>query len=136
MTEGQRGMKNPKGLNERTHDAWNRNAAFWDQWMWDEGNDFQRQLVWEPTERMLDIQSGERVLDVACGNGNFSRRLAARGARVVGIDFAEAMIERARSYPEVDRGEIAYALLDVTNPEELATLSVALGSPTVPVDAH
>ena len=123
MTEGQRGMKNPKGLNERTHDAWNRNAAFWDQWMWDEGNDFQRQLVWEPTERMLDIQSGERVLDVACGNGNFSRRLAARGARVVGIDFAEAMIERARSYPEVDRGEIAYALLDVTNPEELATLS-------------
>jgi SAM-dependent methyltransferase len=33
------------------------------------------------------------------------------------------MIERARSYPEVDRGEIAYALLDVTHPEELATLA-------------
>lgn len=81
-------MEDPKGLNERTRDAWNRNAAFWDQWMGDEGNDFQRLLVWEPTERMLDIQSGERVLDVACGNGNFSRRLAARGARVVGIDFA------------------------------------------------
>ena len=48
--------------------------------MGDEGNDFQRLLVWEPTERMLDIRQGELVLDVASGNGNFSRRLAARGA--------------------------------------------------------
>ncbi len=91
--------------------------------MGDQGNDFQRLLVWEPTERMLDIQSGERVLAVARGNGNFSRGSAARGARVVGIEFAEAMIERARSYPEVARGEIAYALLDVIDPEEPATLS-------------
>ncbi len=121
MTE--REQEGTEGLNEQARSAWNRNAAFWDQWMGDEGNDFQRLLVWEPTERMLDIRHGERVLDVACGNGNFSRRLAARGARVVGIDFAEAMIERARSYPEVDRGEIAYALLEVTSPEEPATLS-------------
>ena len=88
--------------------------------MGEAGNDFQRLLVGELTERLLDIRSGERVLDVVCGNGNFARRLAARGARVTAFDFAEAMIERARSHPEPERGEIEYAVVDATDSAELA----------------
>ncbi len=42
----------------------------------------------------LDIQPGERVLDVATGTGIFARGAAARGARVLATDFAPGMIRR------------------------------------------
>ena len=42
------------------------------------------------------VRPGSRLLDVACGPGYVSEAAAARGARPVGLDVAEAMIERAR----------------------------------------
>ena len=39
---------------------------------------------------------GSRVLDLACGTGNYACRLAERGFRVVGVDSDPAMIERAK----------------------------------------
>ena len=43
---------------------------------------------------MLSISPGERVLDVACGPGNFTRdfALAAGDGLVVGIDSSETML--------------------------------------------
>ncbi len=42
------------------------------------------------------VTAGTRVLDVATGPGYVAGEAARRGARVVGIDFSPAMIERAR----------------------------------------
>jgi len=50
-------------------------------------------------ESLLDaagVRSDRRVLDVATGPGYIAERAAARGARVVGIDIAEGMLELAR----------------------------------------
>ncbi len=44
----------------------------------------------------LDLPSGARVLDVGCGVGRWSRRLAERGAEVTGIDLSPTMIREAR----------------------------------------
>ncbi len=38
---------------------------------------------------------GRRVLDLGCGKGRFARILAARGARVVGLDVSAAMLASA-----------------------------------------
>jgi SAM-dependent methyltransferase len=38
---------------------------------------------------------GRRVLDLGCGKGRFARTLAARGARVVGLDVSAAMLSAA-----------------------------------------
>jgi 2-polyprenyl-3-methyl-5-hydroxy-6-metoxy-1,4-benzoquinol methylase len=40
---------------------------------------------------------GTRLLDIACGPGLVAEAAAARGASVVGIDFAAAMVARVRA---------------------------------------
>jgi SAM-dependent methyltransferase len=43
----------------------------------------------------LEDVSGRAVLDICCGTGELSAALAGRGARITGIDFVPAMVERA-----------------------------------------
>jgi SAM-dependent methyltransferase len=107
-----------------SREVWDTNAEFWDDRM-GEGNDFHRVLVGPAAERLLAIQPGERVLDVACGNGQFSRRLAEFGADVVGGDFSPTMVEIARSKtaarPEI-AGHVGYRVLDATDEAQLLAL--------------
>jgi demethylmenaquinone methyltransferase/2-methoxy-6-polyprenyl-1,4-benzoquinol methylase len=42
------------------------------------------------------VSPGDRVLDAACGTGDLAIEAARAGARVVGLDFSAAMLERAR----------------------------------------
>ena len=52
--------------------AWEANAEFWDYSMGDNSNEFHRQTVRPKVSELLDIQPGDYVLDIACGNGNYS----------------------------------------------------------------
>lgn len=45
--------------------------------------------------RWLSVERGTRVLDVGCGIGRWSRRLARRGAEVTGVDLSPTMIDEA-----------------------------------------
>lgn len=62
-------------------------------------------LTVQSVEPMLDacgVQAGMQVLDLACGPGYLAAAAARRGARVIGVDFAEAMLRAARrSVPTV-----------------------------------
>lgn len=60
---------------------------------------------------VLPSVTGERVLDVACGQGRMSRYLNRLGADVTGVDISAAMLARARSAGPQD---IAYIHADVT----------------------
>jgi SAM-dependent methyltransferase len=45
---------------------------------------------------MLAPQSGELILDLGCGDGVLTERIAAAGARVIGLDASPEMVEAAR----------------------------------------
>jgi SAM-dependent methyltransferase len=52
----------------------------------------------ERLARMLALDADAPVcLDVACGTGNYTSALAARGARIIGIDISERMLSAARA---------------------------------------
>ena len=61
----------------------------------------------------LDPQPGQRVLDLATGTGAVAELAAAKGADVVGVDIAPALIEQAKERA-AERGlEIDYRVGDV-----------------------
>jgi 2-polyprenyl-3-methyl-5-hydroxy-6-metoxy-1,4-benzoquinol methylase len=108
--------------NTQAKDAWNRNAEFWNERM-AEGNDFFNVLLWPAVENLLKPQPGERILDVACGNGLTSRRLATAQARVIALDASAAMIAIAAGHP--GPSNIDYRVVDATDREALLDLGAA-----------
>jgi len=53
------------------------------------------EMLGAPVLELLAPRPGERILDLGCGDGALTERLAAAGARVVGIDAAPDMVGRA-----------------------------------------
>lgn len=100
--------------NDRNRRAWDANAAVWDTRMADAGNDFVNLLQWPVIEPLLGLQPGQRALDIACGNGLFSRRMARLGAEVTAFDFSAALLERARARTPDDL-PLRYLQLDATD---------------------
>lgn len=105
-----------------THDAWEANAELWDARMGDEGNDFFNLLCWPALASLLDVQPGQHILDIACGNGLTSRRLAALGARVTGFDFSANLIEKAKARSTNYQSRITYHVIDATHEQQLLSL--------------
>jgi len=100
--------------------AWDGLAAYWDEHV-EAGKTWQRHLIQPPVERLLRLEPGERILEIACGNGEFSRRMSELGGRVLATDFSEGMLERARSHG----GDVEYRHVDATQEHEL----IVLGEP-------
>lgn len=59
----------------------------------DTHSDAEAELIW----RLLDLQPGMQVLDLACGHGRIANRLAARGCLMTGLDATPLFLDHARS---------------------------------------
>lgn len=110
------------GYADEVRRLWNANAAWWDDQI-GEGNEFQDLLIEPASERLLAVRPGDAILDIACGAGRFTRRLADLGARVTAFDHSEAFIERARQRTP-DSASIEYRVCDAADRDAL----LAMGS--------
>ncbi len=82
---------------------WDRVAADWEIQVGEEG-DVNRRLSSDPVVwRFAGDIVGRDVLDAGCGTGYLSRKLAEKGAKVVGVDLSPKMVDLARAKaPEID----------------------------------
>lgn len=108
--------------NQFAKDAWEANAEVWDSRMGDQGNDFFNVLCWPVLASFLDVQPDSAILDIACGNGLTSRRLAALGARVTAFDFSTNLIEKAKIRSTEYATQISYHVIDATDKSQLLSL--------------
>lgn len=73
----------------------------WDNYLYEDKHAF----VWQHGEdllRLLNPKPGEFILDLGCGTGQLTKKIAIAGADVLGIDAASSMIEKAQAnYPHL-----------------------------------
>ena len=87
---------------------WDENAPDWVRGV-RAGYDVYRDYVNNPAFfEMLGDVKGLRVLDVGCGEGTNTRKLADLGASVVAVDVSEAMIAAAREHESAEPRDITY----------------------------
>jgi SAM-dependent methyltransferase len=60
----------------------------------------------------VDLRAGERVLDVACGNGNAALAAARRFCQVTGVDYVPALLDNARRRAEAEGLEATFQEAD------------------------
>ncbi len=70
------------------------------------------QIVGESLCEALDVRAGQRVLDVAAGNGNASLAAARRWCEVVSTDYVPELLERGRARAAADRLRVEFREAD------------------------
>ena len=70
------------------------------------------QIVGEQLCEAMDLRAGQRVLDVAAGNGNATLAAARRWCRVTSTDFVPALLERGKERAAAERLEVTFQQAD------------------------
>ena len=77
-------------------------------------------------EQRLNLASGARVLDLACGDGAHAALLAARGFEVVGIDTSLPLLARASAHAQSANQRVQFQQLDMRDLAENAAYDGAI----------
>lgn len=75
--------------------SWGKVAGWYDSLLSMEGT-YQKDVILPNLLRLMEIKKGEKVLDIACGQGFFSREIAKLGGTVTGADIAPELIKFAQ----------------------------------------
>jgi SAM-dependent methyltransferase len=113
---------NIDNLHRETQEAWEINAEVWDNRMGDEGNDFFNILCWPSLASLLDLKPDSHILDIACGNGLTTRKLAELGVKTTAFDFSSNLIEKAKVRLQDHASKIDFQVIDATNEKQLLAL--------------
>ena len=88
--------------------SWGSHAK-WYSGVVEEKGSYQKEVILPGVLRMLNLQKGESLLDIACGEGFFTREFNKLDANVLGIDAGSELIELAKKKSSPD---ILYRVAD------------------------
>lgn len=79
--------------------SWNQSAEWYNELI-EEAGSYQKEVILPNLKRLMAIKQGQKILDLGCGTGFFSRVFAKEGAEVTGVDNSQDMIVTAKSQGE------------------------------------
>ena len=75
--------------------SWNKVASWYDELLKNDDS-YQSKVILPNLLRVLDLKKGEKVYDLACGQGYFANVFAHVGADVIASDLSKKLIETAK----------------------------------------
>lgn len=109
-------------LQQQILEGWEKGADFFDERWGDLGDEFHHGVYAPAAERLLGLEHGARVLELACGNGGFARRLGRQGMRVLATDLSPKLIAHAERRTETIADQpvdVTYEVVDATAEREI-----------------
>src|SRR3989338_9547159 len=97
-------MEKPVKRQKATPTSWGKVAEWYDETVEQRGS-YQQDLILPNLLRLMEIQKGERILDLACGQGLFARAFYEAGGKVIASDISEELLDIAK---KKSPKEIAY----------------------------
>jgi ubiquinone/menaquinone biosynthesis C-methylase UbiE len=86
-----------------TGTSWGAVADWYDTYLEVTPESYQAMVIAPNLLRVLDLKNGERVIDIACGQGYFTRLFAETGAAATGADVSRELIAVAKKRsPNID----------------------------------
>jgi SAM-dependent methyltransferase len=87
------------------------------------------QIVGESLAEAVDLRAGERVVDVAAGNGNATLAAARRFAQVTSTDYVPALLDKGRERARAEHLDVRFEVADAEDlPYEEDSFDVALST--------
>jgi len=104
-----------KIITQKSVELWEQNAENWIE-LTNQGKDLYRDHVCTPGFfSTLPEVKGKSGLDIACGDGHFTRLLAQRGAKMIGIDLCQNFLTYARQREQTEQLDIQYQTANALN---------------------
>ncbi|MES3005998.1 MAG: class I SAM-dependent methyltransferase [Patescibacteria group bacterium] len=94
-SESAKGTPKPKGAAQPVT-SWGNVASWYDDYL-SNPDSYQEKVVLPNLMRIISPRKGERILDLACGQGFFSGKFADVGAKVTGVDISSELVTKARA---------------------------------------
>ncbi|MCX6754353.1 MAG: methyltransferase domain-containing protein [Candidatus Nomurabacteria bacterium] len=82
-------------ISKNNDTSWNKVADWYDELLKNDDS-YQAKVILPNLLRFLNLNKGETVLDLACGQGYFANIFAHEGANVVASDLSKKLIETAK----------------------------------------
>lgn len=76
--------------------SWGSVAVWYDDLLENNESTYQKDLILPNLKRLMEVSKSDRILDLACGQGFFSRAFQSAGAKVVGTDVSPELLEIAK----------------------------------------
>jgi ubiquinone/menaquinone biosynthesis C-methylase UbiE len=86
--------------------SWGHVASWYDTHLEKSGDTYHEKVIYPNLLRLLEDVRGKKILDLACGQGQFSRKLASSGAVVTGVDLGKELIAIAEESNKSLKGNV------------------------------
>lgn len=83
-------------MDRKNNTSWQKVSKWYGSIVGEKGHFYHQKLIIPRTLKLLGLKAGDRLLDVACGQGVLSRRLF-ETVKYVGIDASSNLIDEAKS---------------------------------------